>query len=116
MKKSTTYAADGKYPPEVQQMMAEATHCLNCGKKLSFLQRKDGRRNRGYCKLSCYFSKPPKMAYAEKEYGLPAREVIIQMLNNGASIVITADRLGIGKPQFYEWMKKLDIKKKVVWG
>ncbi|EHQ88255.1 helix-turn-helix domain-containing protein [Desulfosporosinus youngiae] len=116
MKRSTTYAADGKYPPEVQQMMAETTRCLNCGKILSLLQRKDGRRNRGYCTLECYFAKPPKLAYAEKEYGAAAKEVILKMLNDGASVVATAERLGISKPRFYDWMRKMNIKKKVVWG
>lgn len=56
------------------------------------------------------------MAYVEMVYGKPVREIILEILNNGASVVATADRLGIGKPQFYKWMGKLNIKKKVVWG
>jgi|GEM_PF-3519305 Transcriptional regulator containing PAS, AAA-type ATPase, and DNA-binding domains len=115
MKRQANYSVDSDYPPEVQMMMAEATHCLNCGKKLNYLQRKEGRRNRGFCTLSCYYLKPPKMAYVEKEYGKPVKGVILKMLNDGASIIAVAERLGISKPQFYEWMKKLGIKKKVVW-
>lgn len=116
MKKPPNYAIDAHYPPEIQQMMAEATHCLKCGKMLEYHERKEGRRNRGYCSLSHYCQFPPKMAYAEKEYGKPIKEIVIEMLNNGTGIVATADRLGIGRPQFYKWMDKLDIKKKVVWG
>ena len=116
MKKHPNYAVDAHYPPEVQHMMAEATNCLNCGAALGYNQRKEGRRNRGFCSLFCFYAKPPKMAYAEKEYQLPIKDVIMKMLNNGATVTATADRLGIGKPQFYKWMDKLNIKKKVVWG
>jgi len=115
MKKPANYAIDAHYPIEIQQMMAETTTCLNCDSILGYNQRKEGRRNRGYCSLFCYCALPPKMAYAEKEYGAPVKELILQMLNNGTTVIATSERLGIGKPQFYKWLDKLDIKKKVVW-
>lgn len=115
MKKQCTYSADAHYHPEVQQMLEDATNCLNCGAILSYNQRKEGRRNRGYCLLTCYFSKPPKMAWVEKEYESPIKELVVKILNDGATVTATADRLGIGRAQFYQWMNKLDIKKKVVW-
>jgi DNA invertase Pin-like site-specific DNA recombinase len=116
VKKAPNYAVDAHYPLEVQQMMADTKQCLSCGKMLGYNQRKEGRRNRGYCSYSHYRALPPKMAYAEKEYGQSAKEVILEILNNGATVTATAERLGIGKSQFYKWMDKFSIKKKVVWG
>jgi transposase-like protein len=115
MKKAQSYAVDAHYSEEIQIMMADTLNCLNCGSVLGYNQRKEGRRNRGYCSMFCYSAKPPKMAYAEKEFGKTAKEIILEMLNNGSSVVFVADRLGIGKPQFYKWMDKLHIKKKVVY-
>jgi len=118
VKRTPNYSNDAHYPPEIQKMMKETTTCLNCGKTLNNVIGKDGRRirNRGFCSNICLQTKSPKMAYVEQEYESSAKEVILKMLNNGASVVATADRLGIGKPQFYKWLEKLNIKKKVVWG
>jgi transposase-like protein len=117
MKRDPIYTNDAHYPPEIQKMMAETTTCLNCGTTLKHVIGKDGRRirNRGFCSNICYLEKSPKMAYVEKEYGLPAKEIILQMLNDGTSIIATADRLGVNKQALYAWLDKLDIKKKVVW-
>lgn len=118
-KRMGQYAANielAKYPPEVQQMLIEATYCLcGCGRKMSLNQLKEGRRNRGYFELSCYYRKPPKMAYTEKLWNKPVREIILQLLNEGKTIQATANLLGIEKPQFYEWLRKLGIKRKVIW-
>ena len=118
MKRTPNYAIDAHYPPEIQKMMAETTTCLNCGATLNHVIGKDGRRirNRGFCSNICFLAKSPKLAYIEHEYGLPAKEIILQMLNSGVTVIATSERLGVGKPQFYKWLEKLDIKKKVVWG
>ena len=116
MKMEASYSDNSIYPPEVQQMVTNTTHCLNCGKKLSLIQRKEGRRNRGYCSIYCMGRKPVKMAYAEKEYGKPIKEIILEMLNDGATVTATSGRLGVNKQALYAWMNKLNIKKKVVWG
>jgi transposase-like protein len=55
------------------------------------------------------------MAYAEMAYGKPIKEVILEMLNSGATMIATANRLGVNKQALYAWMDKLNIKKKVVW-
>ena len=110
IKKQCNYSPE--YPVEIQEMMNKANVCLNCGKILKYIPK---NRNRGFCSYGCYKTKPPKMAYAEKEYGKPIKEVVLEMLNDGATVTAAADRLGIGKPQFYNWMDKLDIKKKVVY-
>lgn len=115
MKKKASCAIDDSYSIEVQQMMNSATQCLNCGTELRYLQRKEGRRNRGYCSLSCFYSKSPKMAYVEKEYSKPIREVFLEMLNAGTTVEAMVDRLGIGKPQYYKWLGKMNIEKRVVW-
>jgi transposase-like protein len=52
----------------------------------------------------------------EMEYQKPIREVILEMLNSGATMTATADRLGVNKQALYAWLDKLEIKKKVVWG
>jgi DNA invertase Pin-like site-specific DNA recombinase len=100
----------------IREMINNAECCLNCGKKLSYLQRKEGRRNGGYCSMFCLSVKPQKMAYAEKVYGKQAKELILEMLNNGATVTATAGRLGVNKQALYQWLDKLGIKKKVVWG
>lgn len=110
MKKSI-YTAD----EHIRQMLEQTQTCLNCGKKLRFLPDKDARRNKGYCSKFCLFEKPPKMAYIEKAYGKPVKEVIIEILNSGATITATAERLGVGRVRLWEWLDKLKIKKKVVW-
>jgi len=116
MKRQAIYSINSHYPVEVQKMINEATHCLTCGKKLSYLPSKDGRRNRGYCSSSCLSANPPKMAYIQKLHGKSARNVILEMLNNGASLATTAALLGVNRQALYAWLSKLDIKKKVVWG
>lgn len=115
MKRKQIYSDNPHHPSEVQEIVENATHCLNCGKKLSYSERKQGRRNRGFCSNACYLARPPKMIYVEKEYGKPIKQVILEMLNNGTNHNAIAGSLGIGKPQLYNWMEKLDIKKKVVY-
>lgn len=115
MKKKPAYSDNPHYSPEIQQMINETEACLNCGKKLRLDQRKDGRRNRGYCSMFCLGQKSPKMAYVEKVYAASVRDVIINMLNNGATIVAVSGRLGIERCVLYQWLNKLNIRKKVVW-
>lgn len=103
------------YDKGIVKMMDEATHCLCCGKYLRYIANKDKRRNRGYCCLQHYYAKPPKMVYAEREYGRPVREVILEFLNTGHTVQATANLMGIEKPNFYEWLKKLGIKRSVIW-
>lgn len=116
MKKQANYSINGDYPSEIQMMVTETTKCLSCGKILGYSQRKEGRRNRGYCNLFCLSNKPPKMAYVEMTYGKPAKDIILEILNNGTTMMATAERLGVNKQALYAWLDKLNIRKKVVWG
>lgn len=99
---------------EITQMMDKATHCLCCGKLLRYLD-KQKRRNRGYCSLACYYQKTPKMVYAEKKWGKPIRQIITELLNQTDNVNATAHLLGVEKPQFYSWLKKLNIQRKVMY-
>jgi len=100
--------------PEIRQMMAETETCLCCGLRLKYHQRKDGRRNRGYCSLGCYYRKPPKMAYAERVWGKPIRELLCDLLNR-QTVEATAHMLGVEKWTLIQWTKKLGIRRVVRW-
>ena len=117
MKKAGKYtdAVDlAHYGPEIRAMMDSAERCLNCGKPLRYTD-KNKRRNRGYCSLACYFAKPPKLAYLEQEYGKPARDVILELLNSRDNATIVAELVGMGKANFFKTLKKLGIKRIVKW-
>jgi hypothetical protein len=101
------------YDENIIRMMDEATHCLNCGADLKY-QPKNKRRNRGYCDMRCLVLKPPKLAYAERQWKKPAKDLIIELLNNHTSQA-TAELLGVGKPQLYKYIQKFSIRKTVVW-
>lgn len=102
------------YNEHIIRMMDEATHCLNCDASLKHQLNKEKRRNRGYCKLQCYVLKPPKLAYAEKQWNKPARELLIELLNKH-TVQAVAELLGVGKPQLYEYIRKYNIRKTVIW-
>lgn len=110
MKKSI-YTAD----EHIRQMLESTETCLNCGRELKFLPDKGKRRNRGYCSRECLLDKPPKMAYIEKAYGEPIKDVIVETLNRSESITVASEMLGIGRVRLHEWLNKLKIKKRVVW-
>lgn len=98
---------------ELVSFMDSAQSCLNCGVRLDYLN-KDKRRNRGYCSLRCYYEKPPKLAYAEVQWGKPARELLLELLNRN-TVEAAAGLLGVGKPNLYGYIRKFGIRKKVVW-
>lgn len=102
------------YGPEIRKMLDEAEYCLNCGIKLKYLD-KNKSRNRGYCSLQCYYAKPPKVALLEKEYGKPAREVILELLNRLDNVTAVAQLCGMGKSNFYSVLKKYNIRRVVKW-
>lgn len=101
------------YDENIINMMDEATHCLNCGADLKY-QPKEKRRNRGYCGMRCLILKPPKLAYAEKQWGKSAKELLIGLLNNHTAQAV-AELIGVGKPQLYKYIRKFNIRKTVVW-
>jgi hypothetical protein len=97
----------------IQSMLRETQNCLNCGNRL---KRGHGFKIKaGYCSSYCYLEKPPKMAYLEKEYGKPIREVMIDILNKSNTMEPVAGLMGIGKPTLYNWIKKLKIQQTVIW-
>lgn len=102
------------YGPEIRKMLDEAEYCLNCGKKLKYLS-KSKRRNRGYCSLGCHYAKPPKIALLEKEYGRPAREVILDLLNQHGNVTVVAQICGMGKSNFYKVLRKFNVRRVVKW-
>lgn len=102
------------YDDDLVAFMSAATRCLNCGARLNYSDNKDKRRNRGYCSLRCYYEKPPKLAYAEAQWGMPARELLLELLNRN-TVTATAGLLGVGKPNLYNYIRKFGIRKKVVW-
>ncbi len=102
------------YDEHIVRMMDETETCLNCGVILRYIHRKEGRRNRGYCRLQCYYDKPPKLAYAEKEWGMPAKELLIELLNK-YTVQAAANLMGVEKPQIYNYMKKYNVRRHVVY-
>lgn len=87
--------------------------CPVCGK---LVPRGHGlKRDRKYCSFDCWQTKPPKMVAVEKESGKPIREVVIDTLNSNQNVTVAAQLLGIDKPQLYNWMDKLGIKKVLYW-
>ena len=95
-------------------MLDETEHCLNCGVKLKWTD-KNKRRNRGYCSLECYYAKPPKVAWLEREYGKPAREVILELLNKLDNVSAVAQLCGMGRSNFYAVLRRFNIRRVVKW-
>lgn len=102
------------YGPEIRAMMDSADCCLNCGKQLKYTD-KNKRRNRGYCSWDCYLAKPPKLAFLEKEYGRPAKEALLELLNRMDNVAAVAELAGMGKANFYKTLRKLGIRRVVKW-
>lgn len=102
------------YGKNIIELMNKTTHCLNCGKKLRYLD-KEKRRNRGYCSLSCYYAKPVKAAYIEQEYGKPLQEVVVELLNKNDNVTLTAQLLGLNKERLYNYLRKYNIRRRVQW-
>lgn len=100
---------------EIRQMLDTTTVCLNCGSKLNYLSDKESRRNRGYCSRKCFLSKPPKIAYMEQSSKKPVREILTETLNKTQNVSVAAELIGIGRCQLYQWLEKLDIKRKIMW-
>lgn len=87
--------------------------CPTCGK---LVPRGHGYKlNQIYCSYECYLEKPPKMVEVEKYTGKPIKTVVLETLNSNQNITVTANLLGIDKPQLYNWMNKLGIKKVLYW-
>ena len=104
-----------KYADEIIQMMDETKVCLNCSVKLNYLQNKEKRRNRGYCSLSCFVQLPPRYAYIEKCYSMPATEFIIRELTRTDNVDIVAQMIGVYKQSLYRFIKTHRIKRQVKW-
>jgi len=100
--------------PEIRQMMAETETCLCCGKVLKYHERKDGRRNRGYCSMECYQKKPPKMAYAELVWGREISGLLCDLLSEHP-VEVVAHMMGVNKQALYSWIRKLRLRKVVTW-
>lgn len=93
---------------EIRQMLRETRRCLNCG---AWLPRGHGFKiKQGYCSQQCYYAKPPKAAYAEKQWGKPIAELMVEMLNKSTDQAV-ADMLGISKHTLYQWIRKYRIKR-----
>ena len=102
------------YDDEIIAMMDRAKNCLCCNTPLKYLPHKEKRRNRGYCSLKCYYDKPPKLAYAEKQWGMPAREMLVHLLNRHP-VYVVAEMIGVGKPQLYKYIEKFGLQRRVRW-
>lgn len=100
---------------EIRRMLETTTVCLNCGKKLNYLPDKESRRNRGYCSRKCFLSKPPKIAYVEQSSQKSVREILTETLNKTQNVSVSAELVGVSRKQMYEWLEKLDIKRKIMW-
>ncbi len=97
---AATYYGD----KSVKKLLLYSTRCLNCGG--------DVETDQAYCCKACYETKPPKMAWIEKEYKTPIRELLLNFLNNHSESFV-ADYLGITPWTLYHWKKKQGIKKVV---
>lgn len=87
--------------------------CPACGK---VIPRGHGlKRDRKYCSYTCWQKKPPKMVEVEEQLGKPVRQAVIDSLNSNQNVTVAAQILGIDKPQLYNWMDKLRIKKVLYW-
>lgn len=86
-------------------------YCPTCGK---VVPRGHGyKTSQIYCSRKCY--EDSGMATVEKQQGKPVRQAVINTLNSNQNITVTANLLGIDKPQLYNWMDKLGIKKVLYW-
>lgn len=104
-----------QHPAYIVEMLNETTECLNCGMSLKYHKNKEKRRNRGYCSTWCYLSKPPKMAWLEKEYGQSIETIILEVLNACGSGQVAADRLGVTRQTLYRWIKRLHLRQVTYW-
>jgi ribosomal protein L37E len=104
---------DAVKKPEIQKMMRDTRHCLNCNRSLP---REHGFKiKQGYCSAACYYEKPPKMAWLEWQYGMPIRDIVVQTLNRSSTMNIVAELLGISKYTLYQWIEKLHIRQGTRW-
>jgi transcriptional regulator with GAF, ATPase, and Fis domain len=79
------------------------TKCLTCGK---IVPRGHGHKSdQKYCNEKCY----------QNRY-LPERQELLDILNRNNNITITAQLLGRERQALYGYMRKLGIKRKIVWG
>lgn len=102
------------YGPEIVEMMNATDNCLCCGVKLRYLD-KEKRRNRGYCSLSCFYNLPPKYAYIEKVYGVPAIDFILKELNRTDNVDVVAGMIGVYKQSLYKFIKQHRIRRVAIW-
>lgn len=88
-------------------------YCPTCGK---VVPRGHGiKGDRKYCSYECWHTKPSNMVAVELQLDKPIRQAVIDTLNSNQNITVTAHLLGIDKPQLYNWMDKLGIKKVLYW-
>lgn len=111
----TTCIEHRHYGDEVVTMMNNTEVCLNCGKPLKYHPNKEKRRNRGYCCLDCYYTKPPKFAYVEYVIGVPVLDYILQELDRCDNITKVADLLGVTRQTLTKFLTKHHIIRTVQW-
>ena len=58
--------------------------------------------------------RPPKQVVLETEHGKPLREIIVEELNRTGKVVVDADFLRMYPTELRKHMKRLDIKKRVI--
>ena len=102
------------YEPEIVEIMNSTEYCLCCGKKLRYLD-KEKRRNRGYCSLACFYMLPPRYAFIEHHYGIPAVNFIIRELTRTDSVEVVAGMIGVYKQSLYQFIKRHRIRRTVSW-
>ena len=91
-------------------------YCYNCGTYLKSqrIYTMNYQPRLFYCNRRCLSAKPPKLVKIEKEYGKPAREAILDKLNKTGSVEIAAGFFNMDPSELRKYMKRLDIKKRVI--
>lgn len=111
----TTCLDHRHFGDEVVHMMDNTEVCLNCGIPLKYHPNKEKRRNRGYCCLDCYYTKPPKFAYVEYVIGVPVLDYILQELDRCDNITKVAELLGVTRQTLTKFLTKHHIIRTVQW-
>lgn len=105
------------YTPEVredlQELFDNTRHCLHCGKSLVASVGDDYQIHQGYCSRKHYELFPPRLALIEKRYGKPAKQAIIEVLNEYQTLEVASGFLFMTPQQLGKYLRKLNIRKVV---
>lgn len=87
--------------------------CHACGAALAYGR---DRRLRYYCSVACLQAVPPRLARAMAESGdSDPRACVLRALRETETVEAAARALGVDKQALYAWIRRLGIRREVVW-